>query len=43
MSKRRRANLSAKLFLWFAKILVGFEINNIAAAILPVPRTRFGL
>jgi hypothetical protein len=24
--------------LWFAKILVGFEINNIAAALLPAPR-----
>jgi hypothetical protein len=24
--------------VWFAKILVGFEINNMAAALLPIPR-----
>jgi hypothetical protein len=29
------------LILWFANILVGFEINNIAAALLPVPRQDF--
>jgi hypothetical protein len=29
------------LTLWFAKILAVFEINNIATALLPVPRQDF--